>query len=160
MLALSRKLCPFFSFMLLMGCGKKMTEPNTTAKPHIENQKPSPTLIIPIEEASFEYKIPQSGDFLLPDRLRVRSGNADGKVVSITYNIHPDDPETYEFKCVYKGVSADSMPVAKCVNIEGQDLGNVTDGTVQFALEADNSIKFESNSEELKADAIYDVDWK
>jgi hypothetical protein len=160
MLALSRKLCPFFSLMVMVACGKKMTEPGTVTTPHIENQSPTPTLVIEIAEHLQEYRFGQSGDILLPDRLIVNSGDATGKTISITYNISPDDPELYEFKCVYKGVSSTSMPVQKCVDIDGSDMGNVTNGSFSFPMAEGYSIKFESSSYDLKAEAIYDVNWK
>jgi hypothetical protein len=159
MLALTRKLCPFFSLMIMVGCGKKMTEPDSTDKPHIEPQKPSPTLILSIESLEKIYKLPLGAWFLLPDRLRVRSNNAIGKTVTITYNISPDDPENYEFKCTYKGATADSMPVEKCVDIVGSDMGDVTDGSDHMPMTINQLIKLESSSEELQADAIYSVTW-
>lgn len=158
MLALSRKLCPLFSLIFMVGCGKKITEPKAVSKPHIENQEPSPTLIIPIETKSKVYDPDHSGNFKLPDRLRVRSNNATGKVVTITYNILPEDPDYYEYKCTYKGVSDSSMPVEKCVDMEGKDVGNITDGR-ENPIDQDKLIKFDSNSEDLKADAIFEVDW-
>ena len=158
MLALSRKLCPFFSLIFMMSCGKKMNEPKAETKPHIENQEPSPTLILAIETLAKIYDPARSGNFKLPDRLRVRSNNAAGKTVTITYNILPEDPAYFEFKCIYKGASEISMPVEKCVDMEGKDVGDITDGRSN-PIDHDKLIKLESSSEDLKADAIYEVDW-
>lgn len=158
MLALSRKLCPLFSLIFMVSCGKKITEPEVTAKPHIENQEPSPTLIIPIESRTTEYHPARDGRFKLPDRLRVRSNNATGKVVTISYNVLPEDPDYYEFKCIYKGVSEASMPVQKCVDMEGHEVTEVTDGR-ENPLDNEKLIRIESNSDDLKADAIYEVYW-
>ncbi len=160
MLELTRKkLCPFFSLLFMMSCGKKMTEPESVTKPHIENQLPSPTLILAIEEKLQTYIAKRPGHYILPEQLRVRSNNALGKVVTIIYNIRADDPETYDAKCTYQGVAEDSMPVEKCVDQDGYDLGDITDGQTQLIIPAGNSIQLESNSDELQADAIYDVNW-
>lgn len=158
MLALSRKLCPLFSLIFMVGCGKKINEPKAVTRPLIENQEPSPTLILAIETLMKIYDPIRSGNFKLPDRLRVRSNNASGKVVIITYNILPEDPDYYEFKCIYKGESETSMPVDKCVDMEGKDVGNITDGR-ENPVDHDKLIRIESSSEELKADAIFDVNW-
>lgn len=158
MLALSKKLCPLFSLIFMVGCGKKITEPTEVAKPHIENQEPSPTLIIPIESSSKTVELQRGGGFKLPDRLRVRSNNATGKVVTIAYNVLPEDPDYYEFKCIYRGVSEASMPVQKCVDMEGHEMTEVTDGR-ENPIDSDKVIKIESSSSELKADAIYEVRW-
>lgn len=159
MLKLSQKLCPFFSLIFMIGCGKKMTEPaGESGSPHVESQKPSPTLIIPIETRTKLYDPDRSGNYRLPDRLRVRSGNAAGKLVVVTYNILPEDPDYFEFKCIYKGETDTSMPVEKCVDMDGKNVGNITDGRPN-PVDHDRLIRFESNSEDLKADAIYEVDW-
>ncbi len=158
MLALSRKLCPFFSLIFMMSCGKKITEPKTESKPHTEYQEPSPTLIISLESRTKVYDPEQSANFVIPDRLRVRSNNATGKVVTITYNVLPEDPDYYEFKCTYRGVSESSMPVEKCVDAGGDDLGDITSGAEMLILE-DKNIKFEANTDDLKVDAIYQVRW-
>ena len=156
MLSLTRKLCPLFSFICLMSCGKKINEKEAVAKPHIETQVPSPTLIIAIEERTKTY-IPQGqGGFKFPDQLRVRSNNALGKKVTITYNIPAEDPTSFEFKCFYKGTAQDKMPVQKCVDMDGADFGDITDGEEHVI---DKAIKFESDSDDLKADAIYEVRW-
>lgn len=159
MLALSRKLCPFFSLIFMMGCGKKMTEPESVSKPHIENQEPSPTLILAIEKRMQTFTPTRHGQYILPDQLRVRSNNALGKVVTIVYNIRADDHETYDAKCIYKGTAAAEMPVDRCVDQDGVNLGNITDGQTLMIIDAGNSIQMESNSDDLKADAIYDVNW-
>jgi hypothetical protein len=159
MLALSRKLCPFFSLIFIMSCGKKMTESETKSSPLVQNQEPSPTLILSIEKNIQKYLPQRPGQYLLPDRLRVRSNNAIGKIVTIIYNIRADDPETYDAKCIYKSASEASMPVDKCVDQNGADLGNITDGQTIMIIDAGNTIELQSNSEELKADAIYDVNW-
>ncbi len=159
MLTLSKKLCPFFSFLLMMSCGKKMTESTPKTKPNIQHQEPSPTLIIAIEQRTLNFIPERSGQYLLPDRLRVRSANATGKTVTIVYNIRADDPETYDAKCTYKGNAPETMPVEKCVDQDGVDLGNITDGSTIMLIDAGNTIKFTSSSDELKADAIFDVNW-
>lgn len=159
MLTLSKKLCPFFSFLLMMSCGKKMTETSPKTKPSVQYQEPSPTLILSIEQKIVTFTPERSGQYLLPDRLRVRSANATGKTVTVVYNIRADDPETYDAKCIYKGTAPDTMPVQKCVDQDGVDLGNITDGSTLMIIDAGNSIKFTSSSDELKADAIYDVNW-
>ena len=159
MLALTRKLCPFFSLIFMMSCGKKMTESETKVNPLIQNQEPSPTLILAIEQKIQSYIPQRSGQYLLPDRLRVRSNNAIGKIVTIIYNIRADDPETYDAKCIYKGTAESAMPVEKCVDQNGVDLGNITDGQTVMIIDAGNTIELQSNSEELQADAIYDVNW-
>ncbi len=159
MLTLSKKLCPFFSFLLMMSCGKKMTESGPKSKPIFQYQEPSPTLILPIEQKVFTYIPELSGQYLFPDRLRVRSANAMGKTVTIVYNIRADDPETYDAKCVYKGTAPETMPVEKCVDQDGKDLGNITNGSTVMLIDAGNTIKFTSSSDELKADAIFSVTW-
>ncbi len=160
MLALSlKKLCPFFSLIFMMSCGKKMTEPESVSNPQIENQLPSPTLILAIEQRIKKFVPVRNGQYILPDQLRVRSNNAIGKVVTIIYNIRADDPETYDAKCIYKGTAQDAMPVDRCVDQDGIDLGDITDGQTQMIIPAGNSIQLESNSDDLKADAIYDVNW-
>jgi hypothetical protein len=160
MLALTRKtICPFFSLIFMMGCGKKMTEPESVSKPHIENQVPSPTLILAIEQRLSKFVSTHNGQYILPRELRVRSNNALGKVVTIIYNIRADEPDTYDAKCIYKGIAEDTMPVDRCVDQDGIDLGDITDGQTQMIIPAGNSIELESNSDELKADAIYDVNW-
>lgn len=159
MLALSRKLCPFFSLIFMMSCGKKITEPETVSKPHIENQEPSSTLILAIEKTLQTYVPKRSGQYILPSELRVRSNNALGKVATIIYNIRADDADTYDAKCIYKGTTDISMPVDRCVDQDGIDLGHITDGQTLMIIDAGNSIKLETNSEDLKADAIYDVNW-
>lgn len=156
MLSLTRKLCPLLSFFCLLSCGKKINEPETAVKPHIEPQVPSSTLIIAIEERSKIYIPEGPGGFKFPEQLRVRSNNALGKKVTITYNIPSEDPTSFEFKCFYKGTSADQMPVQKCVDMAGDDFGDITDGEEHVI---DKAIKFESDSDDLKADAIYDVRW-
>jgi hypothetical protein len=158
MLSLSRKLCPFFSLIFLMSCGKKITESGSTSKPHIEEQLPSPTLIIGIEERLKLFVLERSGGFVFPEELRVRSNNALGKKITITYNIPPEDPAGFDYKCTYKGVTATSMPIEKCVDIDGYDLGNMTDGR-RNPLDAGKTIKFESDSDDLQADAIFQVEW-
>lgn len=158
MLSLTRKLCPLFSLIFMVGCGKKMTEPETVTKPHIEPQVPSPTLIIPIETRSYTMTLERSGGFKFPDRLRVRSNNAVGKVVTIVYNIPSEDPASFDYKCTYVGTGAATMPVDSCVDMEGDDLGDITDGR-ENPLDAGKSVRFESNSDEFEGDAIYDVDW-
>lgn len=157
MLSLSQKLCPLFSLIFMVGCGKKMTEPETTSKPQVLPQVPSPTLIVPIERTSLMV-LERSGGFKFPDRLRVRSNNAVGKVVTIVYNIPSEDPASYDYKCTYVGTGAATMPLDRCVDMEGYDLGDIADGR-ENPLDAGRAIKFESNSDELEADAIYDVDW-
>ncbi len=160
MLALTRKkLCPFFSLIFMMSCGKKMTESETKINPLVQNQEPSPTLILAIEKKLQSYIPQRSGQYLLPDRLRVRSNNALGKIVTIIYNIRADDPETYDIKCIYKGATDASMPIDKCVDQNGVDVGNITDGQAITIIDAGNTIELQSNSEDLKADAIYDVNW-
>lgn len=156
MLSLTRKLCPFISFICLMSCGKKISEKDPAAKPLIESQVPSPTLIIAIEERVKTYIPKGSGRYKFPDQLRVRSRNALGKRVTITYNIPSEDPTSFEMKCFYKGTSEDQMPIQKCVDMSGDDLGDITDGE-EHAI--DEAIRFESDSDDLKADAIYDVVW-
>lgn len=158
MLALTKKLCPFLSFICFISCGKKMSEKESVSKPHIESQVPSPTLIIAIEERVKTYELPNPGGFKFPEQLRVRSNNALGKKVTITYNIPSEDPTSFDYKCIYKGTSASSMPVERCVDMAGDDLGNITDGE-ENVLDVGKSIKFESDSDDLKADAIYDVRW-
>jgi hypothetical protein len=159
MLTLSKKLCPFISFLLMMGCGKKITESGSKSKPLVQYQEPSPTLILAIEQRVVTFVPDRSGQYLLPDRLRVRSANATDKTVTIVYNIRADDPETYDAKCIYKGTAPDTMPVQKCVDQDGVDLGNITNGATIMLIDAGNTIKFTSSSEELKADAIFDVTW-
>lgn len=157
MLALSKKLCPLFSFFCLMACGKKITEPQETVKPLVQHQVPSPTLIIAIEERQKIFEPENIGGLKLPDQLRVRSGNALGKMVVISYNVLPEDYDYFEFKCTYTGVSNTSMPLQKCVDMEGNDLGNVTN--IEFPIDSDKLIRFDSDSDDLKADAIYEVRW-
>lgn len=158
MLALTRKLCPFLSFLCVMSCGKKMNEQEAVSKPHIESQVPSPTLIIAIEKRTTIYELKDPGGFKFPDQLRVRSNNALGKKVTITYNIPSEDPTSFDYKCIYKGTSDHQMPVERCVYMDGSDLGNITDGR-ENPLDIGRTIKFESDSDDLKADAIYGVRW-
>ena len=158
MLALTRKLCPFISFFCLISCGKKMSEQESVTKPHIESQVPSPTLIIAIEARLKTYIPKSSGGFKFPEQLRVRSNNALGKKVTITYNIPSEDPTSFDYKCIYKGTSSSQMPVERCVDMDGGDLGDITDGRENI-LDEGRAIKFESDSDDLKADAIYDVRW-
>ncbi len=159
MLALSRKLCPLFSLVFMMSCGKKMTESENSSKPHIENQEPSATLILAIETLKTYYVPSRSGQYYLPDRLRVRSENAVGKTVSITYNVRGDDNEIWDIRCHYKGAAADSMPIEKCVDQEGIDVGNIWNGSIPTMVDHGNYIRIESTTSELKVDAIYDVNW-
>ncbi len=160
MLALTRKFCPFFALIFMMSCGKKMTESESPSTPPlVQNQMPSSTLVLGIENKVQTYIPKFSGHYLLPDRLRIRSNNALGKIATIIYNIRADDPETYDIKCIYKGNTDTSMPVDRCVDQYGVDVGNITNGQTVMIFDAGNSIELKSNSEELKADAIYDVDW-
>ena len=158
MLALTKKLCPFLSFICLLSCGKKMSEKETVTKPHIEPQVPSSTLIIAIAGATKTYLLPDPGGFKFPDQLRVRSNNALGRKVTITYNIPSEDPTSFDYKCIYKGTGASTMPVERCVDMIGDDLGDITDNE-EIILDEGRSIKFESDSTDLEADAIYDVRW-
>lgn len=162
---LTLKLCPLLTMALAtVGCGKKINEPKTEPARTTENQELPSTMIFELDgtqgSSAKTYTMPQNGTFHLPEQLRVR-GNALNKSVEIIYELDPEDPDTYQFKCKYLATATTEMRLNKCYSWYGSDLGNISD--VEFGFRKGDAIQLRftgASASDLKVEAIYSVEWR
>ena len=164
LLALTRKYCPLLGLALAtVGCGKKISEADTQPASNTENQELPSTYIIQLD-GSINYKqtytLPRNALFQIPDRIRVRAGSVQNKVVDIVYDVDPYDPDVYDFKCSYVTSSNPSeMILNYCENDNGNDF---YDTTSYFPLKAGQKImmRFNDVAPDVLVEAIYSMRWK
>ena len=162
---LTKKLCPLLSLALAtVGCGKKIADSATEPARQVEYQKLPSTYILRLdnsEKSSASYSMPDAGNFEIPDRIKVRSGNPSGRIVEIVYDVNKYDSEDYEFKCSYSSTHNPSeMVLQNCVNYDNEDYGNV-EGQV-FTLYKNDIIQLRlsgSQTGNLVVEAIYNMSW-
>jgi hypothetical protein len=163
---LTRKLCPFVTLAIAtVGCGKKINDPATTLSRSTQNQELPSALVLQLNTTDsfhLNYTLPRNGIFALPETLRVRTGNGQGKEVTISYNVNPYDSDDYEFKCTYRSsVQEFELPLESCTDIYGGDFGDIRDHL--FMMDRNKLIRMEtpkSTGAGLIMDAIFATDWK
>lgn len=127
---LTRKFCPLMSLAIAtIGCGKKATDADTQAARNTENQVPTSQYVIKLDgsQASRKtVKFDRGARAMLPDRLTVTAGSPYGKTVEIAYDVNEYDSDDFDFKCTYSASSPSMMSLTKCVNYDGDDMGDMT----------------------------------
>jgi hypothetical protein len=160
---LTRKLCPILSLTIItIGCGKKIGQEETTGQitPH---QDISSAFVMRLDSKQSNiknYSLIADAQFIVPDRLIVRSGSATGKIIEIAHDVNEFDNSDFYFKCVYiPAPNPSEMMLKKCVNYNDDDFGDVSNNT--FTLYKNNvlQIKLSGASGELTVDAIYSMGW-
>ncbi|MGE3609065.1 MAG: hypothetical protein AB7I27_05715 [Bacteriovoracaceae bacterium] len=159
-----RKLCPFISLALAIGCGKKIADTNGSMTRSSETQQRSSTWVLRLDTSfgiSKIFDVPQNGVTQIPENLKVQN-NGQGKQVKITYKFDSRFPEDFALACLYKSINDPTLlSLVNCKNSDGADVGDVS--TFELALYYTQQIKMElvgSSTTGLVIDSHYSVDWK
>lgn len=165
---LVKKICPFVTLLMAMGCGKQINDPEVSeVARQVQGQEPAPTLILQINEsvsAVTSYTLTRNAWFHLPSKLMARNASAVGKSVTIFYNLQLTGE--YEFHCQYKSVaSATELDFVNCQSPDNINIiSNVNDlENMQFPMDRDTKVKLQLNNPtgtKILIDAAYLVDWK
>jgi hypothetical protein len=162
---LTRKICPLMTLVFAtIGCGKKITQADARPGNSTENQEIPSTFVIGLDgsrETFKEVRLPEAARFYIPDRLQVISGNTNGKVVEIAYDVDEDDDEFYRFKCAYvASINPYEMNLDKCVNDDENDLGDVSNYEFPIKKNAIIQMRFSgAPASNLNVEAIYSMRW-
>ena len=103
-------------------------------------------LVLNSENGNAVYTIAANAVFKLPSKLQVTQGNIQNHGIAITYNIHHDDRELYEFKCSYRPESDMTFKLSTCENFFGEELGDMTE--LPNPMDADKFIEMKFEGEE------------
>ena len=166
---LKKKLCPLFSLVLLLGCGKKISEAQSDPADTVlnESQELDPRFLVELVESQSltkTHRITRNGNFRLPQKLFIKSpGRGIGKRVSVTFNQEIEDPSIFELKCTYRSrTQVDNLPFEKCVNSSGRDIGAI-DPNEEFTLDANKNLELtllNPSNTDLTVEAWFEVIWK
>lgn len=162
---LTRKFCPLMSLAIAtMGCGKKVTDADTQPARNTENQVPSSIYVITLDgsQASRKsVKFDRGAKAMLPDQLRVTAGSSTGKSVEIAYDVNEYDSDDFDFKCTYSASSHPTiMTLTKCVNYDGDDMGNMTADEYPIRPGEVVQMRFSgAQASDLKVEAFYNMKW-
>lgn len=147
-----------------IGCGKKIGEPKSSPTRQTHNQEIPAAYVIRLDGSSNSWKnysMPKPARFVVPDRLKVRSGTAAGKVVEIAHDVNPYDSDDFHVKCTYgSSTSNTELVLTGCVYYDGDDFGDVADFI--FRLEENDLIQIRfkgANSADTIVDAVYTMEW-
>ena len=163
--ALTNKISPMIPLLIFtVACGKGTSSaPNGT--PVVEaTQIATDDFSLKINTATAlkaDVTIPRNGKTDLPLSLRVLSGNASGKKVSLYYNMDPyftvDD---YEFRCDYTASGSKKLVLVDCYDMDHRPFGTVAE--IKFSLDAGKliRIKVSGATSDAEIEATYLVDWK
>ena len=160
----AKRLCPLMSLALLVGCGKKINDPEISDPNNGSTQNQilpsSLTLqIVESESSSTKYTLPKDGIFELPQQLVVLQGNGAFKNVKISYNL--DNNNDYEFHCIYKSTGQTNvLPLDRCESPDGGSFGDVSEQ--EFPMDQGKKIGLKitnSTTNNLIIDATYQVRW-
>lgn len=162
---LTRKLCPLLSLAIItIGCGKKITQDQSLPIRSRENQEIPSAYLIEIDGSQTSrknYFLSYNAQFRIPDRLLVKQGNTNGKVVEIAYDVNQFDNDDYFFKCIYvASPNPAEMNLNKCVDYDDDDFGDVSNNT--FTLYKNDIIQMRftgAPSSDLVIEAIYSMTW-
>lgn len=162
---LTRKLCPLMTLAIAtIGCGKKIGEPKSSPTRQNHNQEIPAAYVIRLDGSSSSWKnysMPKPTHFVVPDRLKVRSGNAAGKIVEIAHDVNPYDSDDFHVKCTYASSSSSKeLVLTGCVDYENDDFGDVSDFI--FRLEEGDLIQIRfkgANAADTIVDAVYTMEW-
>jgi hypothetical protein len=159
---LFNKIGPWLPLVLSMGCGKQIAE-TASGGDHIirDHQELPPVLSLQMKSTRIKnYTIPRNANFILPERLYARSGDATGRTLTIKYNHEPDYNE-FEFHCLYQAVAKLEMVLEKCLDHYDREIGPIP--TNWFPMDADKLIRMEitgPNDPDFLLDAFFTVRWK
>lgn len=160
----TRKLCPFISLALAIGCGKKITDSSGDVTRSSEAQNRSSSWILRLETAngpSKVFEIPQNGNSHIPEALKVQA-NGTGRKVKMTYHFDPEFPDDFSLECTYSSVDNPYLlTLEKCLNVNGVNVGDVSNFELTFYYT--QKIKMElvgSPVTGLVIDSFYSVDWQ
>jgi hypothetical protein len=170
LLNMTRKLCPLMTFILAIGCGKKIADPQTNdLSRSTQNQLPSNVLPLELDTSTGNRKtfiLPRDGMFQgLPTALKVKHGDAAGVEIRIYYNVEDEvaDEYNYQFHCNYKSsVSGTDIPLVSCATPDSDRTFSDVGDTL-FPMDAGKNIQIElrsSNASPVVIDSIYNVDWR
>jgi hypothetical protein len=162
---LTRKLCPLLSLAIFtLGCGKEISEPETQLGRTRDNQEIPSTFVLRLDGTQTSKKVyymPEDASFKIPDRLNVKSGATNGKMVEIIYQIDKYDSEYFQFGCSYvPSINSTEMLLQRCFDYENNDFGDVSRQI--FALYKNDSIQLkfkDSSRSDLIIEAIYNMNW-
>lgn len=160
MLKVLRKICPLISLALSLACGKELTDPSNDGSSIVNHQELPPVLMLQLKSNLQVYQIPRNANFLLPDRLVVRSGDVSGRTVTVRYNL---DAETndFEFRCFYLGTSGPEMLLDKCLDHYNREVGPIPWNWFPMDQDKHISLQISGNAaNEIVVDAFYSVKWK
>jgi hypothetical protein len=159
--AFTKKVCPFLSLVLTISCGKKISDTSDDGGLIRDHQELPPILVIQMQSSiKKSYTIPRNANFLLPDRVFVRSGNAQGRALTIKYN-HEPDHQDFEFSCNYLGTTSHELSLQRCVDHYDREIGPVPENW--FPMDQDKLIKLEVSGApdpDFRLDAFFSVRWK
>ena len=131
---LTRKLCPLMTLAIAtVGCGKKIgEEKDTTPSRQNQNQEIPAAFVLRLDgsvNSWKNYSMPRPAHFVVPDRIKVRSGSTAGKIVEIAHDVNPYDSDDFHVKCTYAPSSSNAtdLVLSGCVDYENDDFGDVSD---------------------------------
>jgi hypothetical protein len=161
----NQKICPYVSIVItILGCGKKITEPDTDLSRQRQEIGPLTNFVIGLNgaEASRKvYRMPGPARFEIPTHLKVKTGSTVNKVVEVAYDVNEFDSDDIEFKCSYvSSPNIFEMKLHKCVDYDGNDFGNVSGH--EFILRYDDIIEIKftgAPSQDLSVEAVYSMKW-
>lgn len=162
---LTRKICPLMTLAIAtIGCGKKITQADARPGNSTDYQETSSTFIIGLDgskETMKEVRLPESAQFFFPDRLQVLSGDTNGKLVEIAYDVDEFDNDYFRYKCAYvPSINPYEMTLDKCVNDDEYDIGDVSNYEFPFRRNAIIQMRFSgAPAQDLNVEAIYSMDW-
>lgn len=162
---LTRKLCPLMTLAIAtIGCGKKIGETQDSPARQHQNQEIPAAYVVRLDGSSNSWKnytMPKPTHFVVPDRLKVRTGNSTGKSVEIAHDVNPYDSDDFHVKCTYTASSIPSeFRLSGCVDFEGRDFGDVSDFI--FRLDEGDLIQIRfkgANASDVIVDAVYSMEW-
>ncbi len=161
----NQKICPYVSIVItILGCGKKITEPDTDLSRQRQEIGPLTNCVIGLNgaEASRQiYRMPGPARFEIPTHLKVKTGSTVNKIVEVAYDVNEFDSDDIEFKCSYvSSPNIFEMKLHKCVDYDGNDFGNVSGH--EFVLRYDDIIEIKftgAPSQDLSVEAVYSMKW-
>lgn len=161
---LTRKLCPFMTLALAtVGCGKKITDADTSSSNSIDNQALPSAYSISLDSAegrSKRIRSPHNARFYIPDILKIRSGNPAGAKVEVAYDVYEFDSDDYDFKCIYSPVSSTEMILESCVDYNDNSFDDVSEQ--EFTIRRNEIIEIRytgTPAAEFVVDALYSMKW-
>lgn len=162
---MTRKFFPLLSLAVLtMGCGKEITEAQTSVGKNTENQDLPSVYVLGLKEGDGFRKtipVPQNATFIVPQSLYVRNGNAVGKKVEITYNMDSSNSDEYEFRCsYYSDLAQDQLSLLHCRDIDNTSFGDIRN--IKFSMYFGKTMRIEVTqgwSSTLVIEAFHTVDW-